>query len=321
MTQPPPPPARSTTRALDLQGHRGARGLRPENTLAAFAHALSLGVTTLELDLGVTRDGVVVVSHDAELNPDHTRDASGRWLERPGPAIFAMSFDELRAYDVGRLRPGTSYAARFPEQRAVDGQRVPSLRELAALARRAGNARVRFNVETKLDPRFPARTLPPEPFADAVVRVLREERLAARATIQSFDWRTLRRVRQVAPEIPTVCLTLQSGADDNVQAGRPGRSPWLDGLDADDFPSLPRLVKASGAAAWSPHFAELTPALVAEAQALGLLVIPWTANEPAHIAALLDAGVDGIITDYPDRLRAALDARGLSLPDATPVEP
>lgn len=311
-----------TARAIDLQGHRGARGLAPENTLAGFARALQVGVTTLELDLGVTRDGVVVVSHDAELNPEHTRDAAGRWLERPGPALFSLTFDELRRYDVGRLRPGSAYAARFPDQVAVDGQSIPSLREVLALVRRAGNTRVRFNVETKLDPRFPARTPAPAPFAEAVVRVLREEGVAARSTIQSFDWRTLAHVRRIAPDIELSCLTVQQGDEDNVQLGRPGPSPWLGGLDADAFGgSLPRLVQAAGARVWSPSLGDLTPAAVAEAHALGLAVLPWTANETAHFEALLDAGVDGIITDYPDRLRVVLGRRGLELPQATPVVP
>jgi glycerophosphoryl diester phosphodiesterase len=318
----PSPAPNSAPRAFDLQGHRGARGLAPENTLAGFARALTLGVTTLELDLGLTRDGVVVVSHDAVLNPDHTRDASGGWLEAPGPAIFSLTFGELGRYDVGRLRPGTAYAARFPGQAAADGQRIPAFREVAALVRRAGNAHVRFNVETKLDPRFPARTPAPEAFAEAVVRVLREEGLTERAIVQSFDWRTLRHVRRLAPGISLSCLTLQQGEDDNVQLGRPGPSPWLDGLDADDFGgSVPRLVKAAGAEIWSPHFADLTPAAVREARQLGLTLLPWTANEPEHLEMLIDAGVDGIITDYPDRLRTALQRRGLSLPEPTPATP
>jgi glycerophosphoryl diester phosphodiesterase len=99
---------------FDLQGHRGARGLAPENTLAGFARALSLGVTTLELDTGVTADGIVVVTHDPELNPDLTRDARGRFLDAPGPPIAQLTYEQLRAYDVGRLRPGAAYAARFP---------------------------------------------------------------------------------------------------------------------------------------------------------------------------------------------------------------
>lgn len=314
--------AAPAARPFDLQGHRGARGLAPENTLAGFARALSLGVTTLELDLGVTRDGVVVVSHDAELNPDHTRDGAGRWLEATGPALFSLSFDELRRYDVGRLRPGSATAARFPRQTAVDGQHIPSLREVLALVRRAGNTQVRFNVETKLDPRFPARTPAPEAFAEAVVRVLREEGVARRSTVQSFDWRTLGHVRRLAPEIALSCLTIRQGDDDNVQLGRPGPSPWLDGLDADAFGgSVPRLVQATGARYWSPSFADLTPAAVREAHALGLQVLPWTPNEPEHLEALLQAEVDGIITDYPDRLREILRRRGRLLPEPTPVAP
>ncbi len=142
---------------FDLQGHRGARGLRPENTLAAFAHALSIGVTTLELDTAVTRDGVVVVSHDSELNPDITRDASGEWLRATGPAIFSLTYAEVLKYDVGRTKPGSAYALRFKDQVAKDGERIPRLSDLFALVMKTGNTKVRFNIETKLDPRNPGR--------------------------------------------------------------------------------------------------------------------------------------------------------------------
>ncbi len=155
--------------SFDLQGHRGARGLRPENTLAGFEFALELGVSTLELDCAVTADGVVVVSHDPVLNPDHTRDEQGRFLDSAGPPIATLTWEQLQRYDVGRLRPGTSYAARFPDQQAVDGERIPRLADVFALARSRGDADVRFNVETKLSPDQPGLTVPPEPFAQAVV--------------------------------------------------------------------------------------------------------------------------------------------------------
>ena len=138
--------------ALDLQGHRGARGLAPENTLPAFATALSLGVTTLELDTGITKDGVVVISHNTTLNPDITRDRAGQWLGGPGPAIYNLTFPELQQYDVGRIKPGTDYAKQFPEQKAVDGTRIPRLAELFALVKKSGNEQIRFNIETKLSP-------------------------------------------------------------------------------------------------------------------------------------------------------------------------
>src|SRR6185503_9371643 len=116
--------------AFDLQGHRGARGLAPENTIEGFALALSIGVTTLELDLAMTKDDVLVVSHDRRLNPDHTRGPDGKFLDGEGPAIRSMTLAELQRYDVGRLKPGTAYARSFPEQRAVDGARIPTLAEL-----------------------------------------------------------------------------------------------------------------------------------------------------------------------------------------------
>ena len=307
---------------FDLQGHRGARGLAPENTLAAFARALSLGVTTLELDVGVTADGVVVVTHDPELNRDHTRDAQGRWLEKPGPPIVQLTYDQVRAYDVGRLRPGTGYAARHPDQVPVDGQHMPKLSEVFALAAKAGNTSVRFNVETKSDPRRSTPTLAPAPFAEAVVRVVREHGMEARTTIQSFDWRTLAHVGKVAPDIARVCLTVQRPGDDNVQAGQPGAPPTLAGLDVDDFGgSVPRLVKAAGCAVWSPNALDVTAEKVREAQRLGLGVVPWTLNDPQQMDAFVAYGVDGIITDRPDLLRRVLQARGLPLPPATPVHP
>lgn len=307
--------------AFDLQGHRGARGLAPENTLPAFARALSLGVDTLELDIGVTKDGVVVIAHDRRLNPDIARGPHG-YVTAPAPTLRSVTLDELRRYDVGALRPDSPYAKQFPEQMPVPGTRVPTLAELAALVSRSGNTHVRFNVETKLSPLAPDETLDPERFAAALVAALRETGLASRAAIQSFDWRTLKAVQRIAPEIPTVCLTLERGRNDNIRAGQPGPSPWLAGLDVDEFgSSVPRLVAAAGCKIWSPFFRDLTPAALAEARLLRLQTIVWTVNDPPDMAAQLDMGVDGIITDYPDRLRALRSSRRLPLPAATPVDP
>jgi glycerophosphoryl diester phosphodiesterase len=300
--------------AFDLQGPRGARGLAPENTLAGFRKALEIGVTTLELDLAMTRDGVLVVSHDPVLNPDVVRGPDGGWLAAPGPAIHTLPLAELRRYDVGRLDPRSRYAQQFPQQAAVDGERVPTLAEVVALARASGRS-VRLNAETKVRPDRPADAPPPEVFAKAVVDFWRAERLEAVAAVQSFDWRTLAEIRRLAPEIRTVCLTIQQPSFDNVQRGRPGASPWTAGLDVDDVGgSVPRLVARAGCAVWSPFFRELGPEGVREAGALGLFVIPWAVNEPADMARLIDAGVHGIITDYPDRLRRVMADKKLPLP-------
>lgn len=222
-----------STSHFDLQGHRGARALWPENTLAGFAHALEIGVTTLELDCGVTADGVVIVSHDRLLNPDHTRDAGRKFLDATGPSLRTLTYAQLRQYDVGRLRPGSAYAAQFPEQQAVDGERIPRLADVYALVRKSGNRKVRFNVETKIDPTLPGQTATPEEFAIALIEVIRAAGMESRTTIQSFDWRTLVLVRKLAPEIAIVALTDQQPDEDTMEIGKPGASAWLGEADQD----------------------------------------------------------------------------------------
>ena len=301
--------------AFDLQGHRGARGLAPENTLAAFETALAIGVTTLELDLAMTKDNVLVISHDRTLNPDHTRGPDGKFLEREGPAIRSLTLAEIQRHDVGRLKPGSAYAASFPEQRAVDGARIPALAELFDLVRRAGAGHVRFNIETKITPTSGAGTPDPETFAAAFATAVRAAGLTARVSMQSFDWRTLAALKHIAPEIERVCLTVEALNFDTVRRGEPGASPWLAGLNIDDVAgSVPRLVAAAGCATWSPLHRNAKPDDVAAAKALGLKVIPWTVNERADMERLIALGVNGIITDYPDRLRTVMAEKNMPLP-------
>lgn len=307
--------------ALDLQGHRGARGLLPENTLPAFAQALAIGVTTLELDTAISKDGVVVVGHDTTLNPDITRGPDGQWLTRSDIAIHSLTYEQLRQYDVGRIRPRTTYSLRFPTQQPVDGTRMPRLADVFALARRAGNHAVRFNIETKISPEQPQQTLPPAEFARALIALVRAEKLESRVTIQSFDWRTLQVVQQEAPRIATVYLTAQQSWMDNIRAGDTA-SPWTAGFHVSRYAaSVPRMIKAAGGAVWSPYFGDVTRETVREAQQLGLKVVVWTVNEARDITRMIDFGVDGIISDYPDRLRRIAAERGLALPPATPVTP
>jgi glycerophosphoryl diester phosphodiesterase len=307
--------------AFDIQGHRGARGLAPENTLPAFAAALSIGVTTLELDAAVTEDDVVVVTHDRRLNPDIARGPDGRWLGRSTRAIRELTYRELMRYDVGRIRPGSDYSKRFPNQRRMDGVRMPRLEEVFDLARHARNADVRFNIETKLSPLAPEETVGPEAFARALIKVVRASGVAKRTTIQSFDWRTLAIVQKEAPEIATSYLSEQQQAEDTIRAGHPDASPWTNGMRFADHGSVPKMVKAAGGDIWSPNALDLTAALVKEAQALGLRVLPWTVNERPDMERLIDWDVDGLITHYPDRLREVLSSRGMPLPKATPVTP
>lgn len=307
--------------ALDLQGHRGARGLAPENTLQGFAHALGIGVTTLELDIAITQDGVLVISHDPALNPDITRSADGRFLEARGPLIRDLAFDQLLRYDVGRLKPGSEYASRHPQQQPADGARIPALAALFALVKKSGNTSVRFAIETKLTPLAPQETWAPAPFARALIAAIRDASVASRSTILSFDWRTLAVVQQEAPEIGTVYLSAQQPWLDNIGAGRAEGSAWTAGVQHKDHGSVPQMVKAAGGRIWSCFFGDLDAAKVREAHRLGLQVLAWTVNEPVQIARMLDLGVDGIVSDRPDRVREEMKRRGLALPAATAVLP
>ena len=292
--------------AMEIQGHRGARGLLPENTIPAFERAIELGVDVLELDLGMTRDGVPVAHHDRALDPDRTRDAAGAWLAPPGPFVNTLDLAALSEFDVGRAAPGSRIAKRFPEQIPRDGARIPTLAQVLALGKRPGANGVRFNIETKVTPLAPEETAGPEEFARAVIGVLRTQGMLDRANLQSFDWRVLHEARKLAPDLSTVCLTAERRWMDNILRGRPGPSPWTAGLDIATFDgSVPRMVEAAGCAVWSPYYRDVTEEALTEAHGLGLKVVVWTVNSVEEMLALARLGVDGIITDYPDR---ALDA-------------
>jgi len=310
----------SSAGAFDAQGHRGARGLAPENTLPAFARALSIGVDTLELDVGVTRDGILVVSHNPWLNPDITRDSHGKWLQKRGPAIHSLTLKQLKTYDVGRLKPGTRYQRKFRQQRPVAGTQMPTLVAVLNLVKRSRNSRVRLNIETKLRPLSPKLTLNPRDFATLLLKVIRDHGFIRRVTIQSFDWRTLREVQRQAPQVPTSYLSAQQRWLDNIQRGKAGPSPWTAGFDVDKFNGdVPAMIKAAGGKIWSPYHRPITAQKIRHAHELGLKVKVWTVDKPKRMKALIGMGVDGIITDYPDRLRKVLKKLGMPRPAPTPV--
>jgi glycerophosphoryl diester phosphodiesterase len=261
---------------MDVQGHRGARGHLPENTLPAFALAMEMGVTTLELDVGVTKDGVVVVHHDRGLNPAIARGPDGKWVEQATP-IHSLTFAELQRYDVGRLRPGSEYGNNFPKQKPVDGTRVPRLTELFALA---AKSKVRFNIEPKMDADALDETLPHEPFAKALIAEVRKAGMEARTTVQAFHWPLLEVVERET-RMATVYCTEGAGSD-------------------------PARVHRAGGKIWSPDFQTLTSERIAAARKWGMKITVWTVNEPADIARMIDIGVDGMASDYPDRVLEAL---------------
>ncbi|HEU5159549.1 MAG TPA: glycerophosphodiester phosphodiesterase family protein [Streptosporangiaceae bacterium] len=314
-------------RTFDLQAHRGGLAHRPESTLASFAHGLETGVSTLELDVQITRDGQAVVTHDRRIDGRKCADTAPAAPGDPEYPYVGKFVNTLTLAQVKTLDCGSKTLPEFPEQVAVPGQRMPLLREVFDLVRRYRARDVKLNVETKVEAGAPSETAPMERFVQVTAREIRRARLLRRVTIQSFDWGALMRMREVEPRLPLVALTNV----DFLRAGRPGRSPWLGGIDIDDFGGDPlRAIRSFGAAAFSPvhgfpqdgkvtdpdYRPYVTKAMVDEAHALGIKVIPWTVDDAPTMHKLIDDGVDGLITDYPDRLRAVLAARGFRLPKA-----
>jgi glycerophosphoryl diester phosphodiesterase len=306
--------------AFDIEAHRGGRALFPENTLPSFANALSMGVDTLELDIGVTKDGAIVVSHERGLNPDLARNADGVYVAPPGIPFVQLQLDDVKKYDVGQIRPGSAYAAHFPEQRVVPGTRIPTLKEVLELVRKSGDSHVRLNIETKIDPNHPQESPDPQRFVTLLLEFLQAEKFSDRVMVQSFDWRTLQLVQKLAPAIPTVYLTLQKGSAPTVFLDK--ASDWTAGFNpAEHASSLPRTIKAAGGAIWSPYFGDVNPALISESHSLGLSVVVWTVNKPEDMVRMIDIGVDGIISDHPELLRKIAGEKGIALPKGSPVTP
>ena len=304
-------------RAFDLQAHRGGRGLRPENTLASFENAIRMGVTTLELDIAITADGIPVISHDSALNPDITRDAQGQWLQGRGPLIKSLTLAQLQTYDVGQINPASRYARDYPDQQARHGQRVPTLASLFKMVKDMGANDIHFDMETKIDPTQPDATLPPESFVKTMLAVIREAGMTQRVMVQSFDWRTLELLHQLEPGLRTMYLTIALEGNSIYNTLKDGT--WTAGhLLKDHGGSVPRMVRASAGQAagviWAPYEKNLSAELVKETQALGLKVIPWTVNEEPSMQRYIEWGVDGIITDYPNRLREVMGQKGMPLP-------
>jgi glycerophosphoryl diester phosphodiesterase len=292
-------------------GHRGAAGLAPENTLVAFAKACELGVDGIELDVLVSADGELVVHHDFRLKPEIARGADGAWISSGSPpAIKDLTVAQLKAYDVGRLKPRTSYSGRYPEQAPVDGERVPTLKEVVNLFKKSCSAATLLFVEIKTSPDEPALTPPPEVVSDKVVKMLKEEGIAERAWVLSFDWRNLVHIQRTAPELMTVYLTIVTPGSNNLKPNQLGASPWMAGLDVDDFNgSAPRAVRAAGGRIWSPFFRNLTPEALAEARQLGLKISVWTPDRPDDLKEMIGMGVDAITTNRPDVLKHLVKER------------
>ncbi len=283
-----------TRESFDLQGHRGARGLRPENTIPSFRRALELGVSTLEMDVVISADRHVVVSHEPWFSDKICSKPDGSPVgsdEADSLRIYEMSYDDIRKYDCGRRGHPD-----FPRQIAEPACK-PLLRDVIAMAEQyvksTGRRDVEYNIETKSTPKGDGVLHPaPAEFTGLLYGVLKQTGVLGRSTIQSFDRRTLRVARTLDPDWRTSLLVgRSSGYFISFNLGRLGFDPSI----------------------YSPHHRSVTRHSMRHARRLGIRVIPWTVNEESDMKRMLSLGVDGFITDYPDRAMDLLE-RFLSAP-------
>ena len=334
----------SPNKRIEVYAHRGVRAFAPENSLPGYTTALRIGADWMDMDVVLTREGEVLLSHDLVLNPDITRDQGGRFLARSREALAkyspaarseydrkyavrGLTLQELERFDVGRLNPDSAYARFFPDQVPVDGTRMPTLREVVRFVDHTTRKKGRFQIEMKTDPSRPDYSPPPAAFAAAVYRVLQEEGILDRVEVHAFDFRCLYELQKLDKHVKTAYLTSRDnekgGADSFYGSDPKVAGLWTGGeLLKDHGNSIPAMVKALGCVAWDPEDAELTREALDEAHRLGLRVVVWswpeklgTAFDADLVAKMIDWGVDGIITDDPGRLTSMLAARGLPVPE------
>ena len=310
----------SATKVYDMQFHRGGRDARPENTLYSYQYAIENGATTIECDMQLTKDGQIVMSHNPTLNPEVTLDAQGNRVEKDKYYINQLSLDELRAYNVGRMDESTEYYNLHGKTQVQTDAKIPTLRELFELVRDSGDTNVRLNIETKSypDPALGekyANNSNMDTMVNEFYSLVKEFGFQDRVTLQSFDWSTLAKMEQIDPSIETSALYSEEpswGIDGTtLWIGRKEASPWLGGVNINDFNNDP--VKAAhslGIDVVSPYYTEVVAETIKEAHEFGMKVIPWSVNEREDMEKLYNMGVDGIITDRPWVLREFLESKG-----------
>jgi len=280
-----------STGNFDVQGHRGCRGLMPENTLAAFSFAMELGVDTIELDTVVTRDGVVVINHDPYLNPERTR-KDGQFISE-SVLIKNLTFEQLKGFDVGSIREPD----KWPQQKQLDGERIPSLEEVLSLIKVHNNShakQIKVNIEIKHYPQRPEDTIDLTEHVRKVLEIVYEKGFERLCTIQSFNWEALKISKELQPSVETAALVSSTNLDKTV---------WTAGLRLKNFGfDIGKMLATTGCNIISPNYNLMSDGWVRSAHQSGMKIIPWTVNERDEMERLIGLGVDGIITDYPDRL-------------------
>ena len=284
-------------------GHRGARGLMPENSIEGFEYIVENDILAIEFDVLLTKDEVPVITHDFHLSKAITRNAEGNWLLEDGPRISDLTVSELQKFDIGGVDKRSSYGSLYPEQAFLSGIRIPKLSDLLDLACRPKGQNLFMLLEIKSEP-----SIQKSKIIENIVFEIEKRSLSNRAVLHSFDWNLLQECGSLAPAMPRSYLSqLPESSNDPFDTPPEEISPDFSSLNG----SIPEAIQAAGGQLWCPYFKDVTAELVTEAHHLGLPVCTWTVNEIEDLENMLDMGVDGIITDYTDRAKNVFKSHGL----------
>ena len=291
---------------IKIYGHRGARGVLPENTLESFKYLFENNIRAYETDILITKDLIPVITHDFKLDPSYTKDNNGDWIEDENIKIIDLTYEEILKYEVGTLNKLSRYGRKFINQKSLDNQKIPKLSDLLKLSSDNEFDDLLINLEIKSTPIEEGLTPSPEEMVKIVIDEVGRSNLSDKIIYSSFDWRVLREIKERDPKIPRAHLT--SGAKGKIY----DKSPWLDFTPLHSEVDLPKLIKALGGSAWHPNYKDVNKEVIKISRNEGLPVNVWTVNREQDMLRMIDYGVDGIMTDYPLKLKELCDKENIN---------
>ncbi len=297
---------------IKIYGHRGARGDLPENTLESFKYLFKNNINAYETDILITKDLIPVITHDFRLDPSFTKDNEGNWITDENIIIFDLSYDELLKFDVGALNKLSRYGRRFVNQKTLENQKIPKLSELLELSSKNKSENLLINLEIKSTPDEENLTPTPEEMVKLVMQEVNKSNLQNKIIISSFDWRTLTEIKNHYPEISRAYLSFQQQTGIKIKNTIYNRSPWMSFLPFFEKYELPKIIKSQGGKAWHPYHKDITKKLVEISHQEDLPVNVWTVNEEYDMLKMIEYSVDGIMTDYPLRLKELCDKENIN---------
>ena len=297
---------------IKIYGHRGARGDLPENTLESFKYLFKNNINAYETDILISKDLIPVITHDFRLDPSFTKDNEGNWITDENIIIFDLSYDELLKFDVGSLNKLSRYGRRFVNQKTLENQKIPKLSELLELSSKNKSENLLINLEIKSTPDEENLTPTPEEMVKLVMKEVNKSNLQNKIIISSFDWRTLTEIKNLYPEISRAYLSFLQQAGIKIKNTIYNRSPWMSYLPFFEKYELPKIIKSQGGKALHPYHKDITKKLVDISHQEDLPVNVWTVNEEYDMLKMIEYGVDGIMTDYPLRLKELCDKENIN---------